>query len=148
MHPSAPDLRDRAVFGFFTEESLRIADLDINGHVNNVAFIQLMENARNQFIDTQTPLKRSEKMTFMLVKFDVNFIGQLHYPGKVESACRVLELGRSSLTFGQALFDGARCAATARAVIVNVDRAAQKATPFTESGRLALEALLSIGGVR
>lgn len=136
-----PDLRQTGSFDFFTTESLRIADLDMNAHVNNVAFIQLMENARNRFIDTRTPLKRGAKMTIMLVRFEVDFVSQLHYPGQVQAACRVLELRRSSLTFGQALFDGTRCAATARATIVNVDRAAQKAAPFTDEARAVLAAL-------
>lgn len=136
------DLRDRGSFDFFTCESLRIADLDMNGHVNNVAFIQLLENARNMFIATRSPLTRGARRTFMLVHFEVDFLGQLFHPGQPEAACRVSALRRSSLTFGQALFDGARCVATAKAVIVNVDRETGRAAPFSDTARQALEALV------
>lgn len=137
------DLRSRSTFELFTQESLRIADLDMNAHVNNVAFMQLLENARNQFIDQRTPLKRGASMTIMLVHFEIDFLSQLFYPGKPEGTCRVIGLRRSALTFGQALFDGERCVATAKAVIVNVDRAAQRSTPFTEEAQAVLTDLLT-----
>ncbi|HEY0212423.1 MAG TPA: thioesterase family protein [Paenirhodobacter sp.] len=137
----APDLRARSSYAFFSEESLRISDLDMNAHVNNIAFIQLLENARNQFITQCTPLKRGTAMTFMLVRFEIDFVSQLFWPGKVDGACRVAELRRSSLSFGQALFDGDRCAATARATIVNVDRGTGRSAPFTDEARAVLAAL-------
>lgn len=142
--PTAPaiDLRRRDSFDFFTEERLRIADLDMNGHVNNVTFIQLLENARNRFVDLRTPLKRGEKMTFMLVHFEIDFVAQLFYPGAPEAACRLLELKRSSITLGQAVFDGERPTAVARAVIVNVDRTQGRAMPFTDEARMVLETRL------
>lgn len=100
--PDAPviDLRQRDSYDLFTEERLRIADLDMNGHVNNVTFIQLLENARNRFIDLRTPLKRGPKLTFMLVHFEIDFISQLFHPGAPEAACRLLELKRSSIVLG------------------------------------------------
>ncbi|SDX69926.1 Acyl-CoA thioesterase FadM [Albimonas donghaensis] len=136
------DLADRASFDLFTEERLRIADLDMNGHVNNVAVIQLMENARNLLLATRTPLTRGPKRTFMLVRFEVDFRGELFHPGAPEAACRLLKLGSKSLTLGQAVFDGARATATGQAVIVNVDRITGRATPFSVEARAALEALL------
>ena len=38
------DLADRGIYGFATSEHLRFADVDANGHVNNGAFIELLEN--------------------------------------------------------------------------------------------------------
>ena len=44
------DLTDRRIYGFATEEHLRFADVDANGHVNNGAFLQLLENARVSYM--------------------------------------------------------------------------------------------------
>ena len=44
------DLADRGIYGFATSEHLRFADVDANGHVNNGAFIELLENARVSYL--------------------------------------------------------------------------------------------------
>ena len=41
----ALDLADRGIYGFSTPEHLRFADVDANGHINNGAFLELLENA-------------------------------------------------------------------------------------------------------
>ena len=138
------DLKRKASFDFFTTESLRISDLDQNGHVNNLAFLQLFENVRNRFIAGRTPLVRDDERTFMLVHLEADFVGELHYPGTVEAACRIVEVRRSSVVFGQALFDGGRVAATGRAVTVNVDRTQKRAAAFSEAERDVLLKLLNL----
>lgn len=140
--PSALDLKSRASFDFFTTESLRIADLDLNGHVNNLTFLELFENARNRFLQERTPLVRDEARTYMLVHLDIDFASEMHWPGTPEAACRVIEVRRSSLVFGQAIFVGERAAAIGHAAIVNVDRKLRKAAPFDEETRAKLAALL------
>lgn len=139
---SPVDLKTRASFDFFTTESLRIADLDLNGHVNNLTFLELFENVRNRFIQERTPLVRDEARTFMLVHLDVDFASEMHWPGTAEAACRVIEVRRSSLVFGQAIFVGERTTATGHAAIVNVDRKLRKAAPFDDEVRTRLEMLL------
>ena len=136
--PPVIDLRQRSSFDFFTVEQLRFADLDLNGHVNNLSFLALMESARQQFITGRTPLVMTDTQTYMLVHLEVDFVGELHYPGAVQAACRVVEVRRSSVVFGQALFDGDRAVATLRAVTVNVDRRLRKAFPFSEDARMRL----------
>ncbi|MBI3196663.1 MAG: hypothetical protein HYZ40_03950 [Rhodospirillales bacterium] len=42
------DLADRGIYGFSTSENLRFADVDANGHVNNGAFMELLENALDE----------------------------------------------------------------------------------------------------
>ena len=44
------DLADRGIYGFSTSENLRFADVDANGHINNGAFIELLENARVSYL--------------------------------------------------------------------------------------------------
>ena len=134
-------LRQRGCFDFFTTDSLRIADLDQNAHVNNISFLELFENVRNRFIMERTPLVRDDARTYMLVHLDIDFVSELHYPGTPEAACRILEVRRSSLVFGQAIFVGERVAATGHAAIVHVDRITRKSLPFDDDIRAALNSL-------
>lgn len=140
--PKQRDVKSRSAFSFFTTESLRVADLDTNGHVNNVSFLELFENVRNRFIRERTPLVRDETRTYMLVHLDIDFISELHWPGDADAACRIVELRRSSLVFGQAIFVGDRVAATGHAAVVNIDRVARRAAPFDERTREQLQALV------
>jgi len=125
----------RSAFNFFTRENLRISDLDQNQHVNNIAYLVLFENVRNQFIVQRTPFVRSEDFTYMLLHLDIDFAGELHYPGHVDAACRVEEVRRSTVVFSQAVFDGDRVAATGHAVVANIDRRLRRAVPFEEEAR-------------
>ncbi len=129
--PPPLDLALRRSFDFFTHEHLRIADLDVNQHVNNVAILSLFENVRNRYIqEGRTPLVRDEHQTYMLVHLDVDYKSELHYPGVVDAACTVLELRRTSVVFGQAVFAGERVAAVGHAIVVSVDRISKRGRPF------------------
>ncbi len=44
------DLADRGIYGFSTTENLRFADVDANGHINNGAFLELLENVRVAYL--------------------------------------------------------------------------------------------------
>jgi acyl-CoA thioester hydrolase len=52
-----------------------------------------------------------------------------------------LEIGRSSYTFLQAIFDAGGCAATARATMVMIDSATRRARPLPEDVVARLEVL-------
>lgn len=129
------DLGLRASFDFFTHEHLRIADLDANLHVNHLAILSLFENVRNRYIQERTPLVRDDRTTYMLVHLDVDYRSELHHPGVVDAACTVLEVRRTSVVFGQAVFAGDRVAAMGHAIVTAVDRASKRGLPFTEEMR-------------
>lgn len=135
------DLTRRATFKFFTEESLRFADLDRNGHVNNVAFTIFIENARVSFM-TQTQLvERGERIGFVVAHVSVDYLAELFYPGSISSACRVVEVRRSSLVLGHAIFRGEQCVATGHSIIVVIDHASGKSAAIPQTARARLEAL-------
>jgi acyl-CoA thioester hydrolase len=135
----------RAGYAFRTTEHLRISDLDVNGHVNNVSVLTMVENARVRFLEDRTPLVRNDARTFMLVHIAIDYLGQLHYPGSVEAGCRLCAIGRSTVTLDQAIFAGDRPTLIARAVVANVDRQAGKALAFTPEERIRLNSLMPQG---
>ena len=75
------DLADRGIYGFATSEHLRFADVDANGHVNNGAFIELLENARVSYL---RQIVRSGLPRFRLVigRIEADFKRQMFFPAR------------------------------------------------------------------
>jgi acyl-CoA thioester hydrolase len=141
------DLTQRRSFGFRTVEHLRFADVDANGHVNNVAFLVFFENVRVNYIAQQMTSLADHGLGPLLAHMDIDYRAQMFHPGSVEAGARLIEIRRSSIVIAQAVFDQrGNCAATGHAVIVAFDRAAQRPRPLPEPVRTALEALMNAPG--
>lgn len=133
------DLTKRGTFSFFTEESLRFADLDHNGHVNNVAFTIFFENSRVRFLTELLTLPRTQSTGFVLAHLSIDYRAQLYYPGNVSAATRVVELRNSSVVLGQAIFRGEECVAHGHAIMVVIDKATKRGTPLAPELRAKAE---------
>jgi acyl-CoA thioester hydrolase len=72
----------------------------------------------------------------------IDFRAELHYPGTVDVGCRINAVGRSSFAMGEALFTGARCVATAEAVMVMIDMKTRKSKPLTPRVKAWLDEIL------
>lgn len=135
------DLTKPATFTYFTDESLRFADLDRNGHVNNVAFTTFFENTRVRYL-TDVFAVAEDAMGFVLAHLSIDYLAQLFYPGTIRSGIRLVEVRKSSVVLGQAVFrDGHACAA-GHTVMVTIDRATGRARPFEPALRTRLDALV------
>ncbi len=133
------DLTDRRIYGFATEEHLRFADVDANRHVNNGAFLQLMENARVSYMRA---IVRSGLPRFRVVvgRFEVDFRRQMFYPGRATACARLVEVQERKCVIGHALFDGEdQCIATLRAIMVSLNEETHRSVPFDPAVRAALE---------
>ena len=133
------DLADRRIYGFATEEHLRFADVDANGHVNNGAFLQLLENARVSYMRA---VVRSGLPRFRVVvgRLEVDFKRQMFYPGRATACARLLEVHERKCVIGHGLFDGdGKCTAVLRAIMVSLDEETHRSTPFAPVVRAALE---------
>ncbi len=137
------DLTSRSTFRFFTEESLRFADLDHNGHVNNVAFTVFFENARVRFLVESLRMPRTDTMNFVLAHLSVDYRAQLYYPGRVSAAARVVEIRNSSVVIGQSLFRDDECVACGHAVMVVIDKGTGRGIPLPPELRRQAEELLA-----
>lgn len=127
----------------WTEDVLRFGDTDANGHINNAAFAVFCESGRVDMLhDIVRPVRASGGF-FVVAKLTIEFRAELHYPGRVRCGTWIAALGRSSLTFSQALLDGSgRLVATAEAVTVAMDGASRRPTPLDAATRAAVEPLL------
>ena len=127
------DLTKRANFRDWTRAIIRYRDLDPNGHVNNGAINGFFEEGRIHF--RRDDLIRSGRDTVagvVVVHFDARYRAALYFPGEVEIGTTILEVRGASFTFGQAIFQGETCIATAavEAVFITPDTGRAVRIPF------------------
>ena len=144
----AIDLADIKSFGFLTTEHLRFADVDANGHINNVAFVVFFENARIRYLSEQ--LKGLRVLTgadVVVAHMELDLKRQMFYPGTIRAGARLIELRRSSLVIGQSIFDQeGRCAATGHVVLVSVDKQSGRGRPIEGEARATMTQLMEAPG--
>ena len=133
------DLTDRRIYGFATEEHLRFADVDANGHINNGAFLQLLENARVSYMRA---IVRSGLPRFRVVvgRLEIDFKRQMFFPGRATACARLLEVHQRKCVIGHGLFDGeGHCTAVLKAIMVSLNEETHRSMPFEPAVRTALE---------
>jgi acyl-CoA thioester hydrolase len=133
------DLTKRETFSFYTEEALRFADLDHNGHVNNVAFTIFFENVRVRHLSEIFAPLRGTSNSFVLAHLSIDYRAQLFYPGNVSAAARVVEIRNSSIVIGQAIFRDDECVAHGHAVMVVIDKQSGRGAKLTPELRARAE---------
>ena len=129
----SPDLKDMSIYASWTKCTIRYSDLDPNGHVNNGAINEFFEDGRVCFRNDRMINLGDEILTgFALVKFTVEYLAPLYFPGSVDIGTVVTRIGGSSFSLGQGIFWDGECVATAKVITVSFDpksKHSQKLTP-------------------
>ncbi|MBN9263514.1 MAG: acyl-CoA thioesterase [Hyphomicrobium sp.] len=133
-HP--PHLMD---YPIRSAEKLRFADTDCNGHISNAVFAVCCQNARMELLHDPRRVPLPIDAQFVIVRFEIDFLGEMHWPGTVVIGTRCERIGRTSLTVAQVLFIDGSCAASARSTVALMDRATRRATPLPPETASALE---------
>jgi len=108
------------------------SDLDLLGHVNNIAFSRFFQAARVEFCG-HIGLEVYSGMTTgpILAASRVQFTAQLFFPGNVRILTRVRKTGGSSIVMEHALYDdGGTLCAFAEDVVVRFDFEAKTKIPL------------------
>ncbi|MBN2555107.1 MAG: acyl-CoA thioesterase [Anaerolineales bacterium] len=128
-------------FPFQTYDKLRYADTDRQGHVNNAVFSTYFETGRMELLyDSGNPL--ASEGEFVIASLKLDFLAEVHWPGRIEIGTGVREVGNSSFRLAQALFQDGRRVAAAETVIVQIDERTRKSCPLSEKTRTFLTAHL------
>jgi acyl-CoA thioester hydrolase len=122
-------------FPYRLSDNVRFADLDINQHVNNASYASYFETSRVTLMKDGANGLQPEGFGWVMVRLDINFRAELHWPGKIELGLGVAKIGRTSVSFDQVVFSAGRCVASARAVNVLVDQSTRKPVPLTSEIR-------------
>lgn len=117
----------------------RYGDMDTNAHLNNVAIARFVEESRLRF--HQKILAQGAPVNpgaVMIVHLAIDYLGEGHYPGDIESGVGILRCGRSSYTLVHALFQRGRPFVLAQSVMVAVAAGESHSAPIAEALRARL----------
>lgn len=123
-----------------TAEKLRFADTDCNGHISNAVFAVCCQNARMELLHDPRRVPLPIDAQFVIVRFEIDFLGEMHWPGTVVIGTRCERIGRASLMLAQVLFADGSYAASARSTVALVDRTTRRAIPLPPETAAALQA--------
>ena len=113
---------DPAIYPFFVEITTRFADMDHNGHLNNVAYAQYFEHARVRF--NQTTIfdegvfdPKSRNWRVLVAAISIAYLREGAYGPPVRVGIGVSKIGNASFTLAAACFQQDACIATHESVI-------------------------------
>ncbi len=131
---------DLAAYPVILESDTRFQDMDINGHLNNVAFAALFENARVQLHRKAQPwVERPANERSMVASVEINYLREGNFPAPVTIGSGIGRIGNSSWVVVQAMFQKGACIATCDSVIVC--RTDNEAKPLRPDLAAELEAM-------
>jgi acyl-CoA thioester hydrolase len=125
---STPRLDD---FPYRLTDNVRFGDLDPNQHVNNAVYATYFETGRVTLVKDRSYGLMPEGLAWIMVRLDIHFRAELHWPATIELGLGVSKIGRTSVTFDQVVFSAGRCVASAQSVNVLIDEVSRKPTPLT-----------------
>jgi len=110
---------DAASYPARIELQTRFQDMDINGHLNNVAFAALFESGRVLLNREVRPLtERPANERTMVAMVEINYLGEGNFPDPVTITSGIGRIGSSSWTIVQAMFQNGRAIASCDTVVV------------------------------
>jgi acyl-CoA thioester hydrolase len=115
------------------------ADMDIQGHVNNVAIARFFEEARSSLHREIRAIVPDGFAGMVLASIQIDYLVEVTYPGVVDLAIGIAEIGSTSFQQTGALFQNGECAALSTAISVRVSRNGRRPVPITDAERHALE---------
>lgn len=124
------------------EFGTRYQDLDPNGHLNNVAFAALFENARVRINQATRPRPANERT--MVASVAIAYLREGSFPEPVTICSGIGRIGTSSWTIEQAMFQTGQCIATCDTVVVT--RTDNAAKPLRAEVCAELEKRMTRGG--
>jgi len=113
-------------------DNVRFGDLDPNHHVNNATYATYFETSRVSLIRHPKFGLMPKGLSWVLAHLAIDFRAEVHWPGEIELGLAVSRIGRTSVTYDQAVFNNGHCAASAVAVTVLVDIESRAPAPLTD----------------
>lgn len=129
---------------FEVDLPMRWADADMLGHMNNAVYFRFMEEARILML-TRAAQRSNDEMGKVVAHCSCDFIEPILYPATVRVRLIVEKIGRSSLTQINELYVVQNLEfgpyAKGKTVLVNIDVANKRASPWLPEDLLALGAV-------
>jgi acyl-CoA thioester hydrolase len=112
----------QADFSLHSRDTIRFSDTDKFGHVSNATFAVYLETGRSILTHGGSDDLADEGCHFVLARTEIDYLGEINWPGEVAGGIRVSGVGNSSFSVEQALFQNDTIKAQARSTIVQISR--------------------------
>ena len=122
------------------ETETRFADVDMLGHINNVAMAGLFEHGRGKFNHAIEVERRTQGQRWLIVSVKLDYIAESHFPEPVNVASGIGRIGNSSWDIYSAAFQKDKCVAICVTTIVLTDK--NGPTPIGDELRQEFERLM------
>ena len=130
---------DAATFPVRYQVQTRFDDLDIQGHVNNVSVVVMLQEARVHFNRLAGFWDMPNRLRMMAAGLTVEYAGEMYHPEPVEVFTAPIAIGRTSFTLGQVIRQSDRTTTYAEVTMVVAD--ANGPTPIPDPVRARLKEL-------
>jgi acyl-CoA thioester hydrolase len=121
---------------FSYRDEIRFADLDTQGHLNNVSFLVFVESARIAYavaVAAEHPeLRPSLAFTYMVVESKISYRSPGQFGEEIETALRPSSVGRSSFHMDFEMRVADRVLADGYSVQVTYDPIAARSVPVPQ----------------
>lgn len=137
----APTPRPLSDYPQTTFDKLRYNDTDRQGHVNNAVFATLLETGRVEFLYAPDGALHDAGCAFVIAGLSLSFLKEITWPGRVDIGTGVTDIGRSSFTLSQGLYQNGQCVATAQTTIVQMNESTRRSHSLSPDTLQRLQAL-------
>ena len=124
-----PALLDSARFPFRSVIEPRFGDLDYNLHINNVAMLGIVEEARLRFHAGAGHLAGEHGLRPLVASMGVEYLAEGLHPDPLTVCTALSHIGRTSYVLDQLVLQRDRPITYVRTVMVCTDRAGPAAIP-------------------
>ncbi len=108
----------RETYPYSVDVPPRYADLDVMGHINNVAIASMFETGRVNFHHQLHAHPREQGVRWLVAAVAINYLQEMHMPHPVTIASGLRHIGNKSWTIHSAAFQNGECCATCETVMV------------------------------
>ena len=117
-----------ASYPFSSATQTRFGDMDLLGHINNVAMAGLFENGRVRFNRSLGERERRQPgERWLIAAVAINYINEGRFPDDMIIMSGIGRIGTSSWVIESAAFQNGKCLATCDTTIVYTDKNGPKA---------------------
>ena len=137
MSRIAPALLSPDAYSFAIEVATRFADLDPNGHINNVAMAAAFEDARFRFVLSLGGPQAAGGARMVIASVYVDYLAEAMYPLPLTMRVGVSRVGRTSWTMHQLAEQQGQVKAYCSSTLVATSEG--RPTPLSEAWRTKLQ---------
>jgi acyl-CoA thioester hydrolase len=101
---------------------VRFSDIDVLGHVNNVRYVDYVQDAQTDLaVEVFREARVNGTVDIVIARTEIDYLGQMNLrPEPYDVWSRVEAVGTTSVTYDQEIRDGDRVMARSRVVTVNL----------------------------